>query len=1633
MPLIFAYVIILSFALLLAVRFGLNSNHKKTAKLLFNIYALLIGAVLARQIHTYIGFGKYETPMLPPHLQRGIAHVGCYTAPDSEFTLTAKGKKNGFGTDLLDENEKITLTPLFKNRRADFWSVRYNHLTYPLRVNNRCVNLTGKARFTHPENRFYISMTKKKQRYIAVFQYRQNTFYFSLIVKPPNEKASYSIQNQPTAKINLREGIKISDLFLLSPNHQLKNNIKSIPQELRQSFREVRLIREIKDNTNSPIGIILDPALVNHPTLSFFMNDTPLPPREKEEETVVNYRDSITYGFGNRVFSAALPCVPSTHEDLGNIMECYFKAPHYYPLPPNPHKPFIITNQNSHILLDGYYFHMGELHSPIYAKASLSENLTTLTINDGKEKRDYNLGQTIHFGDRRRGVLLSFQSKQAAIAHTGLKAAGIFLLLTAFFILLNTWQKDPPIPLQLSWTVTWGITLTLLVFRLIEAYRVSLLPPIDISPKEIQLFHKSLTVSFWGFLFLPLGMLLVKLISTARLLGWLEKKISGGILTYPLFLLSPAVVIAAVYFENNPAVFNLNFRASIGVHLFIIVLLVFTAPSLVSPGSKRAFFYFSLTGIFVLMVFYLKDVGFIVNGISLGMAVFILVHWNRRRNIELLLPLSLTAAFFILLLWAGPHISQQLAKLIPQEKHWHYRMMENQENWEQLLLDDSRKNVVKMRLLLRNAHQRWQMLLYAAEGCRQPRGFGKAPLGDRGMTYPAALTDCFYASFVLSEWGKETGVLLILLLFTLGFFIIYPGGFLPTGYRYRIIPLTAIGLFFIVNSLYISSANIGLMPFSGINLPLFGLYSRSDIVQSGIFILFALWLTHDSIQTGTQKFCEDPPVVRYLFVVLLAGVLTWIGLHYFQLKELGRNDSYTRDFNFSQRFYDTLGKNISPGRNNSFSLNAGTLHLDYLPYGGFLTEIEEQFIHHFNKSDDKFKRNGLYYLEKRTNGENIETSTLCINRYYFALSSPFKKKSLWRGVIHGHTDINGPSITALGKHLTVTLLDDGHAQSMALNRDNPFTGSRTLLLTENGLRNSIIICELLHNQNQLRLIPRSKHWSIYIEGEKVENKTRLRQHDIVVFQHRGGRRFNWLYLGYRKPLLAYLKWRNGKEHRVFPYGKDFAMPFTLSKAADTAKARGIKPPEALQLSVDMKLHQELKTIIREFARSGDNGNYRPNNPLETPRIALTVMDAHTGEIAAMPSYPEVDPNETGFERRILNFSPHRQVRLLTNFNLLNHENGSTFKPLFLSAVGTALWPEIDVGRFIIHNKCIPGDSSGHICLHSHIAGIPILPWDSLSNRPVFSTKDFLVLSEDYGIVIGWLGLVMKKKDIWRVLTPPQGEPDFVYKDRRFTFDLTQLPPGSSPFSLKDTFPRITSSIEKATVFKSLEQLFDFHITGDYYNILRRCGEGFLPSFRDFDFKTNMYLNNIIPEPVVFNPRYYQYNRGHLISFFLGGGPNRINNIAMARAAARMVTGRKVTVTLEKRLPGSTRAPVLPHPLGLTEWRNDNLVFPLEQVGITGTARELSDLVEFPFKVIYKTGTIIKSEKNGRESETILFVIGRWEGDEFKGKTLVGFLYMEDSKNRKDPQKKFQLARPVIKALTQYLDCYKGGNNDFENK
>jgi hypothetical protein len=102
---------------------------------------------------------------------------------------------------------------------------------------------------------------------------------------------------------------------------------------------------------------------------------------------------------------------------------------------------------------------------------------------------------------------------------------------------------------------------------------------------------------------------------------------------------------------------------------------------------------------------------------------------------------------------------------------------------------------------------------------------------------------------------------------------------------------------------------------------------------------------------------------------------------------------------------------------------------------------------------------------------------------------------------------------------------------------------------------------------------------------------------------------------------------------------------------------------------------------------------------------------------------------------------------------------------------------------------------------------------------------------------------------------------------------------------------------------------------------------------------------------------------------------------------------------------------------------------MEDVGKRGTADKLQKKVTIPpqYRAIYKTGTLLEGdEAEGREGETLMFIIGKWENDSFvRGETLAGFLYMEKSKAKNERgMRKFDFADPILNRLIDYLESVK---------
>jgi hypothetical protein len=271
------------------------------------------------------------------------------------------------------------------------------------------------------------------------------------------------------------------------------------------------------------------------------------------------------------------------------------------------------------------------------------------------------------------------------------------------------------------------------------------------------------------------------------------------------------------------------------------------------------------------------------------------------------------------------------------------------------------------------------------------------------------------------------------------------------------------------------------------------------------------------------------------------------------------------------------------------------------------------------------------------------------------------------------------------------------------------------------------------------------------------------------------------------------------------------------------------------------------------------------------------------------------------------------------------------------------------------------------------------------------------------------------------------------------FTLDDIPSGRPPL--------ISSAEQDETIlFKSLRSMFG-SIQGDetasgatdtqWTSAADLLPEFFKTANVEQESASEWIIAPIIPEPV----RFYAMRNLHpdYMLCLLGGGPAcRFNNIWMAQSAARLVSSSQIKATLEKR----ARQPFspLPPPFDQREWTNAHLFEPLFEVGIKGTAKDMRS-VYIPNKcaslassdcylALYKTGTL-DERAPGRESESLLFVVGLWRRGAFVPEnTLAGFIYMEDSKKKKTPKcadcefNKFKFAGPIIRDVVLYLQAIR---------
>lgn len=1676
---LFVIIILSLFLLLFIPRF---EDVKITKRSLY-LYVFSIVTFLSLTINYYIGFGESGSPLIPIEKQRNVNHLGYYSTPGDTFYFGSN--TDGIHHKALADGEKILLVPNNpRERKYGSWTIIHNTNEYPLRLNDTCINFSTGSWLNQKNDtvKIYFNDSTNISRFFSIVCKLQPSFKTPLGIKIKNpfrkletyyysegyresglEKYDINRTDIFITQRNISEALKLSSM--INSSDSIKTRINYFDPVFWEIFSNITFIREIKEEESSWLGVFISKSIFNNPLQAVYINSNRIFRNNDFRTHQVPSSSTLSYGIGfKNILSLKFSDESSYDSSLGHITELYLYPPKKWALPPKPNTPFLIASSNNFIPLDGYYIDAANSQKPFFSKALIDSNFENIQINNGKKIEEYSIRQKIRMGDWQQGVIISFDKAAVPYSYTGVYIIFFLLInsLLIFFKYHRMEEDDFKIRIDTAWTIIWALILSILCIRLIIAYRVSLIPPNDIKLRLVNnVFNKSFIISFWGLLVVPLLYTLfsyigifgeklyngkTKILNQYNNLLKKVKKNQSFKKLLNLFVRSPKnvtknkalnkfdklkiilIILPIVWilfgwiFGSWESIFKI--RINNITHIFIIIAIIVCKESLINNGNLKRFgypiFYFAV--IFIGMSGFIKDNGFLIYGIPLLITLIVFGWWKFESKKILIFGLLIIS--FLLFI---PFIPFFLPKLPlvdrviqPVSETSFYRLKSFLDTQESVLLNESEKGDINLDMLLRNSHQHWQMYQYATIGTIKPSGYGQSPISDIGMTYPVTTNDCVFSIYILSEDGKYLGILFVFLFLFLAFTIIYASWFLPRGYQSRTIPLFAIASYFAFNAIYMAGANIGLFVFTGQNIPLMGLNSLSDLLQGGLFLVLVSALLNYRIQGCTNEIDEDIKHIQILQSTFLIGLLVYFLFFSYRISNLTSEN--LENHNFKDKIFSKIEQNLPKKEMNS------TLKLEnyklIINFPRNLSDIENLYINQFNYRTDKFNPNGgLYYLVHRENSIEVR-----INRKYFILKSPFDTTSIWNGKIVTDKFNRYPLICGLGDIFNISLDSTGYAESIELDTLPPPLTNKSVLLKDSNLG----ISELIRRGQSLILSPRRGNWQIYKEGKKIKEDVILNSNEIYVIE-KGRQQWSFIYLGTLPKILAFSRWQNGSEDRIFPEGHSFPLVYSIGKVTDKLLSRKKEISNEISLTLDLNLHRDLQTIIENYA-SGSH-DYNENNPLKTKKLSVCVIDAHNGNILALPSWPYSDPTEPEFQEKIDKASDADEIKLLSNFNFTNHVIGSTVKPLTFAAIASELWPEYDLSELGVYNKNndISPSSLAHLKRppkhpHNIIANIPLESiFDCYSSISFINSSDFLTHSRDYyQVIIGMLGMFIEGSSDWdSTIRSSYANPDLNYYGRDYSFDLTKVV--ESPFTLKDRLPRPrVAAMDSTILFKGFPKLFQVETSKDVSMVSVQVCSTFFPSLA---ISANLlhkidYISLILPDPIIFRPRDFHFTRADLISFLLGGGECRWNNIIMAEAAARLATGKFVNAKLEDTSPTDSNYQQnlidLPEPLSQVNWRNNHLIYPMKRVGEIGTARWLRVRVDSPYRAIYKTGTMQESRID-IESEILLFVLGKWENNNFvPGQTIAGFLYMQECKAFEGPSKKFDFARPIITELLKYL-------------
>jgi len=1696
-------------------------DQRSVKRLLF-VYAAITGGTLIVATRAFLGWtGTPPDLGQPPLLMQWTGH---YAPANQRLTYTSQGEKSFFRLPELGSGEYLTLIPVAREQKtgeALSWSLKTNVRTVPLRIGGDYPTIPATNKLA-PGDMLIITSADGRTFYRVIVSrpwYRFWSASPSFLYNQGAIAADGTIVPDLKVPLVIQEGA-FEQASLAAMLERVRRQRTTPPRRsflaaIDAQFDALRGDRTVDGSLTPSIGrdvffdrlaqlraLSKDIVLVRPPAQgaagdAVFVRHAgawrrryAITRADTANGRIVSLLGAVELNRyrveGGSAIAIARPTGGwrtlrvstdvATDPALGQVADVAMSPNVTWRLPEKLEEPFVISSRALSIDMPALVMDGASAGRPMFAKLKRAAD-GTFVVTDGTTRRGgeetrsqltgVSVGEPFRISNGFCGASLRFIRNHAAFPFTGASAAGAIFILTMLFCLYINQDRASRPRLHVFFAAIFFLSLTLLVVRLLLAYRLAAFPPRDATPAVLALFHSSLTKSLFGLIAVPLLLLSAAFLSARATIRW-PRVFSGDDPKHAALRLkigkysAVATIVLVALNGRRESLFGVRVSSIV----FVTTVVVLAAVGIrIGSESLRRRHRISAAMLLILlpvgvMVLIVRDFGFAINLLPFGCAALLIALWNWRGSIPryasittvAVLALIVGAILFRARLVIGVQRDNVIERLTSLPgNHIYYRLVSTSAGASRIMEKVGDQELLRFDLLRRNLSHHWQMMLYASEGAANPRGFGRAELSRAGTSYATTMTDSVFSILILSEHGRSGGVALLLIYIAIGGSICIAAGFLVPRSRGRAFALAVIGLHFIFVPLYLASTNVGWLVFTGQNLPFLSLPSGSDLAVGAVVLICAVALMRTSGTGETRAFFDGQRWASRISVGTVSAAVIWTVLLAVWIGRVGADDRFRADFRVPAETLDSYRANLASAQHMPAIALIGTKLQVMVP--AKVSWLERRAVDRFNASPNKYEReSGLYYLATDSIGRPIPQ----INDLYLQQTSPFRKPIQWEGTIATDADAH-PTFAALTSEFTLRPVRRGRAQTIPLyntSASSDFSTDRVVLV---GWKGGPTLCEIsVKEEGKVVLYPAYRGeetvatWNVMIDGERLTRERALKPGDIITlngtYRHARNRNRSFshamMYLGVQAPFVVATLWRDGKSQRVLapnsiaPLAAEVANAFDAELRRDPARQATL--PSQLRLTLDISLHNELEEILAKSVAP----LHATVNSRRRQAAALTVMDAFSGDILALPEW-----TRTGRAQR--------------NWNLRNHVIGSTVKPLIFSTIAAAYEGSgFDVTHLRIANPnddCDPAVKVPKSAVHQHcvMAGIPLSkPWDCFSPRADFvGAKRFLVESRNYfAVSIGMMGMVTDR-DQWRAFLKqpaPRGSAPVMYEGAAYGLDLRLAEPGKEAIA-EDGSRILPDEASRSLLFTTMPRLFNAQMRAapsdtERADYAAQEVQSFIPSLAVMHIPTNHHLLSALPDPVTLDPGMH-YVRTGLIRFLIGSGQNGLwNNIRLAESAARLATGRKVHARIETG--AAAVADPMPAPIGTASWRHANLVDPLEMVGrnrvsipeepdaLHGTAGGTADFpvelaaiveqeaakVKRPFRAMFKTGTLNERTSSRYESEMLMFVVGEWGANGFvAGRTIAGYLYLPDAKVRKVRQwSRLAVAKPILERLVAYL-------------